>query len=107
MDLRGISSGLLTPDASRIGGSASEARTAGGLRGPDGTFATLIDQLLERAAAPQHEANQAVRDLALGRTDNLHQVLLTVAKADLAFRLVLEIRNRLTEALQEIQRMQV
>ena len=34
-------------------------------------------------------------------------VMLSVAKADLLFRLVLEIRNRLTDAYQEIERMQV
>jgi flagellar hook-basal body complex protein FliE len=33
--------------------------------------------------------------------------MLEVAKADLAFRLVLEIRNRLTEAYQQIMQMQV
>jgi flagellar hook-basal body complex protein FliE len=49
----------------------------------------------------------AIRELATGQTDNLHEVLLTVAKADLSFRTILEVRNRLTEAYQEVMRMQV
>ncbi|GBD37614.1 Flagellar hook-basal body complex protein FliE [bacterium HR36] len=70
-------------------------------------FGTLVEQLLSQASTTAAQANQAVQELALGRTDNLHEVLLRVAQADLAFRLVLEIRNRLTEAYQEILRMQV
>jgi flagellar hook-basal body complex protein FliE len=67
----------------------------------------MVEDLLAKVNAEQVQAGQAVRELALGQTDNLHGVLLTVAKADLSFRLCLEIRNRLTDALQEIMRMQV
>lgn len=74
---------------------------------PDGGFARIIDRVLEQMSAPGRAADQAVHDLAMGRTENLHQVLLAVSQADVAFRLVLEIRNKLIEAYQEIQRMQV
>jgi flagellar hook-basal body complex protein FliE len=46
-----------------------------------------------------------VRDMALGQTDNLHGIMLQMAQADLTFHLILEIRNRLTEAYQEIMKM--
>jgi flagellar hook-basal body complex protein FliE len=56
----------------------------------------------------QHAAaNDALRQLVTGEADNVHDVVLSMAKADLAFRMVLEIRNRLTESYQEIMRMQV
>ena len=70
-------------------------------------FTQWIDKLLNYANSRQTQADQGVQDLALGRTDNLHNVMLSVAEADLSFRLILEIRNRLTDALQEIMRMQV
>lgn len=72
-----------------------------------GGFAGVFQRLLENAGQPQQQADQAVRQLALGETENLHQVLLAVSNADIVFRLALEVRNRLTEAWQEIQRMQV
>jgi flagellar hook-basal body complex protein FliE len=81
----------------------SQPSTGGG----GGAFGGMIERLLEGAGTQQLSANQAVRDLALGQTDSLHNVMLEVAKADLAFRLVLEIRNRLTEAYQQIMQMQV
>ena len=73
----------------------------------DGTFGRIVSELLDKVAAPARAAEQAVNDLAVGKTDNLHGVLLAVAQADLVFRLALEIRNKLTDAYQEIERMQV
>jgi flagellar hook-basal body complex protein FliE len=70
-------------------------------------FGQLVQHLLEQASTHFAQANQSVQELALGRTENLHDVLLSVAQADLTFRMILEIRNRLTEAYQEIVRMQV
>ncbi|MCS7270176.1 MAG: flagellar hook-basal body complex protein FliE, partial [Gemmataceae bacterium] len=52
-------------------------------------------------------AETAVRELATGQTQNLHTVALAVAKADISFRLLLELRNRLSDAYQEVTRMQV
>lgn len=71
------------------------------------TFAKVMDRLLGQVSGPQQEADQAVRDLATGRTDNIHDVMLAVAKADLTFRMILEIRNRLAEGFQEVLRLQV
>jgi flagellar hook-basal body complex protein FliE len=71
------------------------------------SFVDVVGKLLGEANAGQLEADQAIRELALGHADNLHDVMLAVAKADLTFRTVLEVRNRLTEAYQEVMRMQV
>ncbi len=72
-----------------------------------GGFARLLTQFLGDASTQQAQAEQAVSNLAAGRADNVHNVLLAMAKADLSFHLVLEIRNRLSEAYQDIMRMQV
>src|SRR6266851_3300936 len=71
------------------------------------SFPRVLEQLLTSAAQSHESAEAAVRDLAVGQTDNLHGVMLQMAQADLSFRLILEIRNRLTEAYQEIMKMQV
>jgi flagellar hook-basal body complex protein FliE len=84
--------------------SESTASTGAARSSP---FARIVEQVLEKTSAVQSQADQAVRDLAMGQTENVHNVLLAVAKADLTFRMVLEIRNRVSEALQEVMRMQV
>jgi flagellar hook-basal body complex protein FliE len=84
--------------------AASTARSAGSGSAP---FAGLVDRFLGNAVQSGDQANNAVRDMATGRTDSLHEVMLQVAEADLSFRLILEMRNRLTDAYQEIMKMQV
>lgn len=80
----------------------SPSQSAGG-----GGFDKIVNQLLGDVGKRQTQSDLAIQDLAMGKTDNLHNVMLSVAKADLSFRMFLEIRNRLTEAYQEVMRMQV
>jgi flagellar hook-basal body complex protein FliE len=72
-----------------------------------GAFGPLLERMLGEASRAHGTADQAVKDLALGKSDDLHSVALAVARADLSFRMVLEVRNRMIEAYQEIMRMQV
>ncbi|MCM8774284.1 MAG: flagellar hook-basal body complex protein FliE [Candidatus Omnitrophica bacterium] len=52
------------------------------------------------------QADKAVKDYLLGKTE-LHDVLITVEKVNLEFRLAVQIHNKLIEAYQEIMRMQI
>jgi len=70
-------------------------------------FRDLIAKYLEDVNALQTEADRAVAGLATGKLDNLHQVIVAVNEADLSFRLMMQVRNRLLEAYKEIMRMQV
>lgn len=70
-------------------------------------FSDVFANLLNDVNQPQVAADQSLQQLVKGETDNVHDVVLSMAKADLAFRFVLEIRNRLVESYQEIVRMQV
>ncbi len=71
------------------------------------SFGQLVERFLGSAVESDQKAGAAVQALATGETDNLHGVLLQVAQADLSFRLILEMRNRLSDAFQEIMKMQV
>ena len=70
-------------------------------------FGRLVEDLLAGESASSARAEQAVQALATGQAEGIHTVALAVAQADLNFRLILELRNRLTEAYQEMMRMQV
>lgn len=70
-------------------------------------FSQIISKLVNQANEQQLLSEDVVKDFATGKTDNVHDLVLSVAKADLSFRLVLEIRNRLIESYQEIMRMQM
>jgi flagellar hook-basal body complex protein FliE len=70
-------------------------------------FGLLLQGVLGQHQQAHQAADAAVRDLATGQAQDLHTVALAVAQADLSFRLILELRNRLSEAYLEIMRMQV
>ncbi len=74
---------------------------------PAGGFASVLNGLLAGNQQASAAADAAVRDLATGNAQDLHTVSLAVAQADVSFRLILELRNRLADALQEVTRMQV
>ena len=88
-------------------GAAAELGSGEGARSAPGAFGRVIDQMLGSANRQQVQADQAIQDLSLGKTDNLHSVMLAVAQADLSLRMIVEVRNRLTEAFQEVMRMQI
>ena len=71
------------------------------------SFAQLMADKLGEANLQQHQAEQQVQKLVTGEADNVQDVVLSVAKADLSFRMLVEIRNKLIESYQEIMRMQV
>lgn len=52
-------------------------------------------------------ADDGVRRLAVGDPVNLHQVMVNLERAKLRFDLVLQVRNKLLEAYQDVMRMQV
>ena len=84
--------------------------SGGGLSKPGGgaeSFEKLIGKMVGGANAQQLAADKAIEQLASGQTDSIHNVVVSAAKADLSFRLILEIRNKLMESYQEIMRMQV
>ena len=84
-------------------GGTVQARRASGAS--EGGFGEMVGNLLKEVNETQAAADGTVRDLMAGNVDNIHDVVLKVAKADLSFRFLLEIRNKLTEAYQDIARM--
>ena len=101
MDVSGVASSV--GPAGRI--SAGFPKTSTGEGGQ--SFAGAVADALLDVNAQQLGAQHQVTQLAAGEIDNLHEVVLGVAKADLAFQLVLEIRNQLIHSYQELMRMQV
>lgn len=71
------------------------------------SFRNVINDLLAKVNEPHVEANNTINQFITGETDNVHDVVLSMVKADMSFRLFLEMRNKVLEAYQEISRMQV
>lgn len=66
----------------------------------------LVDSLAE-VDRLQREADEGVQKLMTGETNNVTEVFSAVNKAGIAFDLLMEVRNKLTQAYDEIQQMRV
>ena len=72
-----------------------------------GGFAGIFNSLLGANQKANAAADAAISDLASGQAQDLHTVTLALAQAETSFRTILEMRNRLSDAFQEVARMQV
>jgi flagellar hook-basal body complex protein FliE len=87
---------------------ASPTSPAGGARAADGSsFESCLLDSLDQVNRLQQEANQGVEKVATGETDNIAEVFSAVRKADVAFSMLMEMRNKLVDAYHEIQQMRV
>ncbi len=75
--------------------------------GDDRSFADTLKRFIAEVDGQLKEADSMMRDFAVGKRADLHNVMIQTQKADLSLRLLLKIRNKLVEAYQEIMRMQV
>lgn len=63
--------------------------------------------LLSDASGQQRAADRAFEDYAVQGKGELHDVMSQMAKADVTFKFLLEVRNKLTDAYQELSRLPV
>ena len=74
---------------------------------PATSFDQVLKDSLQTVDRLQQEADQAIQRVAVDGGVNLHTTMIAVEKADLSFRLMMQIRNKIVEAYQEIMRTQV
>jgi flagellar hook-basal body complex protein FliE len=87
-----------------LGAGAGVAGTAGA---SDSTFKNLMIDSIDQVNSMQMNANTAVESLMTGGAVNPAEVLSAVQKADMSFRLMMQIRNKLVAAYQEIKDIRV
>jgi flagellar hook-basal body complex protein FliE len=66
-------------------------------------FKNLLLEALDHVNSMQQNADAAVEQLVTGGDVNPAEVLTAVQKADLSFRMMMQIRNKLVQAYQEIK----
>jgi len=70
-------------------------------------FGGMLDKFVNEVNSKQLDSTQAVNDLLAGKEIPLHQVMITMQEAGVAFQLMVEVRNKLLEGYQELMRMQI
>jgi len=70
-------------------------------------FNDLLNMAIKSVNDTQVNAHNAMTELAAGRNIELHNVVLAAQKASLTLQLAMQVKNKITEAYQEVMRMQI
>ena len=70
-------------------------------------FKNLLQEQIEKVNQLQRDATEAIEDLATGRRDDVESVLIATQKADTAFRLLLQVRNKVLDAYEEVKQIRL
>jgi flagellar hook-basal body complex protein FliE len=101
-----ISSPLTRVDAPLLPKTGFSPASAPGAAPSDG-FTQMLDGLVGVVDAKQQESQALTRQVLLGDSGQLHQSVIAMQEAGVAFSLMVEVRNKLVESYQELMRMQV
>ncbi|MGE0645769.1 MAG: flagellar hook-basal body complex protein FliE [Nitrospira sp.] len=100
--IHGVTSGIAPIiDVAQIGSSGGGA-TAG-----TSGFMDSLKSAIGKVNDAELEAGRAVDALMTGETQDIHRTMVALQQADVSFQLMMQIRNKLVSAYEEIQRMQV
>ncbi len=70
-------------------------------------FADLLQHKIQQINTLQVEADQAISNVVLEDSGSVHEAIIALEKASISFSTMMEVRNKIVEAYQEIMRMQV
>ncbi len=76
-------------------------------KSPEVSFGEYLNSALTKVTNLENQADQLKEDFALGKTDNIPQVLIAGEKANIALQFTMQIRNKVVDAYSEIMRMQI
>lgn len=86
---------------------ALPAKQGGASESGTGSFTTLLKDFVMQANNSQIQADGAMKNLASGKSQDIHEVMMAMEQARLSMMAVVEVRNKLVEAYQELSRMPV
>lgn len=107
MDTTGIEQMLnvLRTTATQASGKPAEANPA---TAAGASFADVLRNSIDKVNETQQQANKMAESLAAGDTSqNLHEVMIALQTASVSFQEMVQVRNKLVSAYQDVMNMQV
>ncbi len=87
-------------DLTAPGGQSKEAAS-------QSDFGALLEKTMGDVERLQQEAAQAAEGMAAGQTEGIHETMIALKKAELSFKMMMQVRNKIVKAYEEVMRMQV
>lgn len=73
----------------------------------ENSFADMLSKAVGSVDEAMKVSEQTTEDFIAGKTENVHDVMISMQKAQLSFQMMVEVRNKAIEAYNEISRMQI
>jgi flagellar hook-basal body complex protein FliE len=101
--------GIFRSHSSSVAGSETTSGIGSVAPTRDATsdFSKMLLDKFDEVNSMQTDADDKVHQMLTGGDVNQAEVLTAVQKADLAFRMMLQVRNKLIEAYRELQQIQI
>jgi flagellar hook-basal body complex protein FliE len=95
----------IAPIGTETIGASAVPESAARSQAPD--FANWLTRELADVNSNIANADMRVRQLAVGETTNIHQVMISLEKARMSLELVVQVRNKCLESYQSLMQMQI
>ncbi len=96
---------LMPPiSGTKVSGAPGESGKAGE---NEGAFGKLLKDKIGEINKLQSDANSAIAKVELSDSGSIHEAMIALEKASICFRTMMQVRNKILEAYQEVMRMQV
>lgn len=92
---------IIAPTPDLVGFQGSQAPEA---KAPREDFGNLLNQMVNEVSRMQQDGNQKIAGALVGKED-LHEAMLALEKAGLGIKLLLQVRNKMIQAYEELSRM--
>lgn len=90
---------------------ADPAKKASSGSSPEGpgkaSFEDVLRSSIQDVDKLQHDATEAIHKMSTGKADSVAEVMTAVEKADIAFRTLMQVRNKLVDAYEELLRIRI
>lgn len=98
---------MTTPISSIAPIAMPQLTAAAGAAGQPGEFQSVLSSAIDSIQSLEDNAAGSVQKFLTGENEEIHTTILATQKAELAFELGLQIRNKVVDAYQEIMKMQM
>jgi flagellar hook-basal body complex protein FliE len=100
--------GMSAADASSLlNGAFGASKTSSSSSTGGASFSKLLSNAVDDVNAKMQTASAEQAKVLTGDTNNVHQSVIAMQESNVAFSMMVQVRNKLVESYQELMRMQV
>ena len=93
------------PGVNDLGQNLGVSGTTSPASGGGTDFVQTLKETMQKVEALQTEAEKQVEGMVSGQGADVHSAMIAVEKADLSFQLMMQVRNKIVDAYQQISQM--